>query len=126
MNILAIISAGILAFGVGALWYTVLFGKTWRKELGITEEQVEEGDSGFFPMLLSLLIEIVIAFLVIYTISKLQLPVFTSGLLISSIAVFSALKNYIFEQKSLTLILINEGYKTVCIMIMAAFFYFFG
>ncbi|MCB5950724.1 DUF1761 domain-containing protein [Enterococcus sp. BWT-B8] len=126
MNILAIISAGILAFGVGALWYTVLFGKTWRKELGITEEQVEEGDSGFFPMLLSLLIETMIAFLVIYTISKLQLPVFTSGLLISSIAVFSALKNYIFEQKSLTLILINEGYKTVCIMIMAAFFYFFG
>lgn len=126
MNIFAIIGAGLISFGVGALWYTVLFGKRWMKELGITEQQIKESDGGAVPMLISLGIEIVVSFLVFYTISKLQLPVFTSGLLISGITVFSALKNYLFEQKSLTLIMINEGYKIVCIMTMAKFFYFFG
>lgn len=126
MNFFAIVSAGLLSFGIGALWYTVLFGKRWMKELGITEEKIKESDSGAVPMLMSLGIEIVVSFLVCYLISKVQLPVFVAGLLISSIAVFSALKNYLFEQKSLTLIAINEGYKTICIMIMATFFYFFS
>ena len=111
MNIFAIVSAGLLSFGIGALWYTVLFGKRWMKELGITEEKIKESDGGAVPMLMSLGIEIVVSFLVFYIISKVQLPVFVVGLLISSIAVFSALKNYLFEQKSLTLIAINEGYK---------------
>lgn len=38
MSILAAIIAGTLAFMVGALWYTVLFGKLWQRKVGITDE----------------------------------------------------------------------------------------
>lgn len=119
-----IIGAGVAAFIVGALWYTILFGKTWMKEVGLTEEQIEKSGSGTIPMVVTLLIEIIVSFLVIFLISKLQLPVFTAGVLIAAIAVTSSLKNYLFEKKSLKLILINEGYKIVCILIMSAFCYF--
>lgn len=38
MSILAAIIAGALAFMIGALWYTVLFGKLWQRKVGITDE----------------------------------------------------------------------------------------
>ncbi|TDM40651.1 DUF1761 family protein [Macrococcoides goetzii] len=45
MSILAAIIAGALAFMVGALWYTVLFGKLWQREVGITDEQIKAAGS---------------------------------------------------------------------------------
>jgi len=118
-----IIGAGVVSFIVGALWYTILFGKTWMNEVGLTEEQIEKSGDGTIPMVITLFIEILVAFLVLFLISKLQLPVFKAGLLIAAIAVTSSLKNYLFEKKSLKLILINEGYKTACILIMTAIYY---
>ena len=92
-------------------------------EVGLTEEQIEKNGGGIIPMVITLFIEILVAFLVIFLISKLKLPVFTAGLLIVAIAVAASLKNYLFEKKSLKLILINEGYKTVCILMMTAIYY---
>lgn len=40
MNLLLTLGAGILAFFIGALWYTVFFGKTWIVESGMTEEKL--------------------------------------------------------------------------------------
>ena len=125
MSSLLTICAGALSFGIGALWYTVFFGKVWLKEVGITEKQIKESGGGAFPMVTSLCFEILIAFLVVFAIDKLQLAVFASGALIAAIAVLSSLKNYLFEQRSITLIFINEGYKVVCILIMTTFYYFF-
>lgn len=45
MSILAAIIAGALAFMVCALWYTVLFGKLWQREVGITDEQIKAAGS---------------------------------------------------------------------------------
>jgi len=45
LSILAAIIAGALAFMVGALWYTVLFGKLWQREVGITDEQIKAAGS---------------------------------------------------------------------------------
>ncbi|GAB7390863.1 DUF1761 domain-containing protein [Lactococcus garvieae] len=126
MNILMIIGAGVVAFIIGAPWYTILFGKTWMKEVGLTEEQIEKSGGGTIPMVLTLFIEILVAFLAFFLISKLELPVFNAGLLIAAVTVASSLKNYLFERKSVKLILINEGYKIVCILIMTTFYYFFG
>lgn len=127
MTILVGIVAGVVAFMLGALWYSVLFKKQWMEELGLTEEKVNEGDNGNVALLMvgSLIIEIAVSFLVLFIISKVQLFVLTAGAIIASISVLSALKNYIFEQKSLKLILINESYKFLCIMIMTVAFYLF-
>jgi len=45
LSILVAIIAGALAFMVGALWYTVLFGKLWQREVGITDEQIKAAGS---------------------------------------------------------------------------------
>ncbi len=37
LNYLAILVAAILAFGVGGLWYGPLFGKQWRRLMGVGE-----------------------------------------------------------------------------------------
>ena len=42
LNFLAIIVSGILAMPIGALWYGPLFGRTWMKEVGYTEEDLKK------------------------------------------------------------------------------------
>ncbi len=36
-NFLAVIVAALVSFGLGALWYAVLFGKAWRRLSGTAE-----------------------------------------------------------------------------------------
>ena len=42
VNYLAILVGGVIAFAIGAIWYTALFGKKWRDLQGITEEKMKE------------------------------------------------------------------------------------
>ncbi|AOA02826.1 MULTISPECIES: DUF1761 domain-containing protein [Carnobacterium] len=126
MNLLLTLGAGILAFFIGALWYTVFFGKSWIIESGMTEEKIKEQGGAGISMVSTLVMEILVAFLVTYLIRQTNLPIMTSGLLITGIAILSSLKNYVFEKKSIKLILINESYKAICILIMSASVFFFN
>ncbi len=38
-----ILIAAVAAFALGALWYTVIFGKYWQSQTGITDEQASKG-----------------------------------------------------------------------------------
>lgn len=126
MNIVAIVLSGILAFMVGALWYSIIFGKVWMREVGVNKETIESSDGGMKEMLISLITEILVAFLIFYLLHHINLNVIFGGVVIAFIAVASSLKNYLFEMKSIKLILINESYKIVCIMIMTITFYYLG
>ncbi|ASE35709.1 DUF1761 domain-containing protein [Mammaliicoccus sciuri] len=126
MNIVAIVLSGILAFMVGALWYSIIFGKVWMREVGVNKETIESSDGGKKEMLISLITEILVAFLIFYLLHHINLNVIFGGVVIAFIAVASSLKNYLFEMKSIKLILINESYKIVCIMIMTITFYYLG
>jgi hypothetical protein len=45
INYLAVLVSGIAAWGLGTLWYSgILFGKSWQKELGFTDEYIREGN----------------------------------------------------------------------------------
>ncbi|PLW96460.1 MAG: DUF1761 domain-containing protein [Marinilabiliales bacterium] len=44
INYLAVLAATFAAFILGSLWYTVLFGKAWQKELGFTDEYLKKGN----------------------------------------------------------------------------------
>jgi hypothetical protein len=45
INYLAVITAAIAAFALGALWYSpILFAKAWQKELGFTEADLQKGN----------------------------------------------------------------------------------
>ena len=42
-NLLAIVTAALVTFAVGGLWYSpILFAKPWMRECGLTEEQARE------------------------------------------------------------------------------------
>ncbi len=40
LSILGVILASLAFFFLGGLWYTILFGKAWRAEMGIADEDV--------------------------------------------------------------------------------------
>lgn len=46
INFLAVIAATLSTFLVGWFWYGPLFGKTWMSAVGVTEEQVGQGNMG--------------------------------------------------------------------------------
>ncbi|EUJ45680.1 DUF1761 domain-containing protein [Listeria riparia] len=119
MNIIIALLAGLVAFAVGALWYTVFFGKIWMKAVGISEETLQKS-SPMVSMIVTVVVEMAVALLVSFVLIHLALGVYLGGLLIAGIAILSAIKNYMFEMKPFRLILINESYKLVTIMIMTA------
>jgi hypothetical protein len=41
MTFVEILIGTVAAFAVGSIWYTVLFGKIWRLETGITESEAQ-------------------------------------------------------------------------------------
>src|SRR5262245_48213223 len=49
INWLAVLVAGLVAFVVGAVWYTALFGKLWIKLHGFSEAKVKEMQANMSP-----------------------------------------------------------------------------
>jgi hypothetical protein len=43
INLLAVVLGAAAFFMVGALWYTVLFGKAWQRETGYADEVIAAG-----------------------------------------------------------------------------------
>ena len=48
-NWLAVVVAGLVAFFLGGLWYTALFGKLWVKLVGYSEQQIAEMKAKMSP-----------------------------------------------------------------------------
>lgn len=69
INYLALILCAVVAVALGMLWYGPLFGKPWRKEMGVTEEdakQMMNNPSARKKMMKSSLIAAVGAFIMAY------------------------------------------------------------
>ena len=43
VNWLAVVLGAVAFFAVGAVWYTVLFGRAWQKAVGLSDEQLKAG-----------------------------------------------------------------------------------
>lgn len=46
INWLAVIAASLVGFAIGFVWYGPLFGKSWMSAVGMTEEDVQNGNMG--------------------------------------------------------------------------------
>lgn len=44
LNWIAILLAALAMFILGAIWYTVLFGKAWQNLLGFSDEYLQQGN----------------------------------------------------------------------------------
>lgn len=116
------IVAGLIAFAIGGLWYGLIFRDAWIKASGIDMAKVEAdrqaGKNGQKEMVISLVIEVLTAIIAIFFIKNLDIsPLHAAGGM-GVIAVLASLKNYVFEQCPINLILINESYKLVCYLVV--------
>ncbi len=116
------IVAGLITFAIGGLWYGLIFRDAWIKASGIDIAKVEAdrqaGKNGQKEMVISLIIEVLTAIITIFFIKTLSVsPLHAAGGM-GVIAVLASLKNYVFEQRPINLILINESYKLVCYLVV--------
>jgi hypothetical protein len=127
VNYLAVIVAAIAGFGVGAIWYTLLFSKAWIAAVGISEEQMKQGGSPV-PFIFS-----GIAYLVIATfLSALMSPAtIASGALAGFLAwlgfvLTTTAVNYAFPGRKYELTLIDTGHWLAAMIVMGAILGAFG
>lgn len=121
VNFLAIILAAVASFIVGGVWYSPMaFAKQWMQETGLTEEKCKQSDmkivmGGAFA--LNFLAALVLALFLGPNPELMKAVGF--GFATGACWVGTAFGvNYLFEQRSLRLFLINAGYVTVQFTVM--------
>lgn len=113
LNWLAIVTATVAAFLLGAAWYSrKLFGTIWMKEIGLTEEAVSQGNTTLiFGGTFALQFVGAAALALILGPGSGWFPGLQYGLLVGVGWIATAYGiTYFFEQRSLRLYLINAGY----------------
>jgi hypothetical protein len=116
INYLAVILAALTSFVVGGLWYSsLLFGKIWMKEAGISRENAKKS-SMIKTFGLSFVLSLVICFNLAAFLgpeSDFLWGMMAGGLAGIGWATASLGVLYLFEGRSLKLFLINGGYNAV-------------
>ncbi len=121
INFLAVIIATVVYFLIGYIWYSpILFGKAWQRELGLSDEDLQDVN----------LVKIMGAAFVLSFIIALNLAAFLTegasfawGIMAGGLAGVGWVATsigilYLFEQQSLRLFFINAGYHAFSYMIM--------
>ena len=116
MQFLEPILGGIAAFLLGLLWYTVLFGKQWQAETGISDDEAKKGMG--LTHGLALVCMVLMSFPLnayVINIHDLADQTFVHGAYPGALAGFSygatAIGiNYLYQKKSLKLFLIDASY----------------
>ncbi len=123
INWLAVIVAALSSFFLGSLWYSkILFGNSWMKACGFSEEELQDANMGkifgtaFVLMLFA-------AFNLAMFIGPEADTAFgaTAGFFagIGWVATMIGV-HYLFERKTLAHFLINAGYSTIALTVMGA------
>ena len=124
LNWLAVVVSAAAFFALGAVWYSFLFGKAWAAELGIDMENPPETNmvktmGGTF--VLELIAAIVVGMMLAEMGGGGHMIGIHVGLLLGlGIASMLMGVNYLFEQRSLKLWLINAGHITLGLAIVGA------
>lgn len=116
------IAGTFLSFALGGFWYSKsAFGKVWASECGLSEEQLASASPGRMVLIaFPLILLSALVFALFLGESKLGLCIgagFAAGLTWVG-ASFGV--NYVFEQKSFRLWLVNAGYHTLQFTILGA------
>jgi hypothetical protein len=127
INYLAVIVGGIISFVLGSVWYNPnVFGKTWQRELGFTDEDLKGANMAKIfgsSLVLMLIMSMGMAILIqghfteeVNLISGLK-----HGLYIGLIFVSTSMGiNMLYQRKSFTLWVIDAGYQVLILCIMGA------
>jgi len=120
-NFLAIVAAALATFAVGGLWYSpILFAKPWRRECGLSEEQVRRAPMGRIFGLSALAALVMATNLAAFLGAKATLSFGLAAGAATGVGwvAMSLGVTYLFEQRSLKLWLIDSGYQVVAYTLM--------
>jgi hypothetical protein len=123
INHFAVITATVLAFVLGGLWYGPIFGVAWMRESGVTPELAAKGSPAKIyglAFLWTLVMAYNLAFFIgdpSITLKTGTLYGFATGFGWIAMAVFVI---GLFERRSMALMLINGGYMSVALTMMGA------
>lgn len=123
MAYLELIIAAVAAFLLGFGWYTVIFGKAWQAETGVTDDQAKSGAALTYG--LSFLMMVILAYAVNYVINfhEVAEQTFTHGAFHGMLSALmyglpAVAINYLYQKKSLKLFLIDGGYLVAFMALM--------
>lgn len=122
VNALAVVAAALTSFLIGGLWYSpILFANAWMREAGLDParlgEKVAQVFAGAFVM--SLVVALTLAALLGED-ARVSWGVGAGALAGVGFATASLATVFLFERRSLTLILIDGGYLAVSYTAMGA------
>ncbi len=115
VNWLAVVLAAACGFIVGGIWYGPIMGKKWMGAVGLTEEQIKEGNMGLIyggAFAFSLLASWTLAhtFASYATDLSVQAKIMTAFGVALGFIVPALGTNYLFSQKGKTLFFIDAAY----------------
>jgi hypothetical protein len=123
---LTVVLGALAFFVVGAVWYTVLFGKAWQRATGLGEKQLKAGANMPLIFGLAFLLELLIAATLAHQYAmtgpsdraKMMIAVGYGAMLMAPAVGI----NYLFLRKPLKLFLIDAGHLIVGMTAMGAVF----
>ncbi|HWM88324.1 MAG TPA: DUF1761 domain-containing protein [Kofleriaceae bacterium] len=122
MNYLAALVAALASFLIGGVWYSpILFARAWMREAGLTEEQLRRGVAKTFAGAFAM--SIVAAVNLAFFLGPKATVAWgaTAGALAGVGWVATSLATvFLFERRSVMLILIDAGYLAVAYTVMGA------
>jgi len=134
INYVAVLVSAVVFFIIGGLWYSpIMFANPWIKAIGFSDEQIKEMKEkgpGPKPFIISFIGGLVMAFVTAHMVDYMKIVFgnsnmsnltigLTTGfwLWLGYIATFS-LNSIVYENKSLKLYFINNGYQLVGLFAM--------
>ena len=124
LNWLAVVVSAVAFYALGALWYSVLFGKAWAAEQGIDMENPPEVNM-VQTMGGTFVLELIAAIAVGMLMAEMEVAGYMGGIhtgLLVGLCIASVMMgvNYLHEQRSLKLWLINACHLTLGFAIVGA------
>jgi hypothetical protein len=121
INWLAVIVATAAAFALGGLWYSkAMFGSAWMEEIGLDEQSLENANmAGTFGGTFCLQFVAATGLAAFLVDQGGWLYGLHTGLMVALLWIATSFGiNYLFEQRSLRLYLINVGYNVLSFAVM--------
>jgi hypothetical protein len=116
MNLWAVLAAGVASMLLGAVWYSpVLFARAWMRESGVTEEKAAAANP-LKTLGLAFVLALIGAAVFAAFLGPTPAPAFATAAGFAAGLCWVAGSfgiNYLFEQRSPKLFLINGGYHTL-------------
>ena len=122
-NYVAVVVSGIAYWLLGALWYTVLFGKQWMAFENISGPKA--GSSMVFPFVVTFLLDVLIAFVLAQLCTWRSVNTAARGaslgvLMWIGFVATTMYTNHIYEMRPSGLFLINGGYVLAGLILIGA------